>query len=110
MAQYLTSSAFSRPAVGTFGNLKRNALTGPGYWRTDASLLKKFHITERMFAEFRLEVVNLFNHVNLGNPDTFLGSPTATGFSNSGFGRITSTAFFGNDAQRNLQFAFRFNF
>ena len=109
-AQYLTSSAFSRPAVGTFGNLKRNALTGPGYWRTDASLLKKFHINETMFAEFRLEVVNLFNHVNLGNPDTFLGSKTATGFSNSGFGRITSTAFFGNDAQRNLQFAFRFNF
>src|SRR4029078_13571739 len=34
-------SAFGRPSVGTFGNLKRNALRGPGYWRVDASLLKR---------------------------------------------------------------------
>lgn len=108
--QFISNSAFTRPAAGTFGNLKRNALTGPGYWRTDASLLKKFYFTETMNAEFRLEVVNLFNHVNLGNPDTFLGSRTATGWSNSNFGKITSTAFFGNDLQRNLQFAFRFTF
>ena len=38
-------SAFSRPAKGTFGNLERNALRGPGYWRTDASLFKNFAIT-----------------------------------------------------------------
>ncbi len=61
--------------------------------------------------EFRLEVVNLFNTVNLGNPDSNLGNPTAGGgFDNANFGKITSTAFFGNDLQRNLQFAFRFTF
>jgi len=110
--QYISNSAFSPAAPGTFGNLKRNALTGPGYWRTDASILKKFYFTETMNFEFRLEVVNLFNHVNLGNPDTNLGEfNTRTGkFSNGGFGKITSTAFFGNDPQRNLQFAFRFTF
>ncbi|MBS1796344.1 MAG: TonB-dependent receptor [Acidobacteria bacterium] len=108
--QYLSNSAFTKPAAGTFGNLKRNALTGPGYWRTDASLLKKFYFNETMNVEFRLEVVNLFNHVNLGNPDSFLGSKTTTGWSNNNFGKITSTAFFGNDQQRNLQFAFRFTF
>jgi hypothetical protein len=112
-AQFISLSAFSKPAVGTFGNLKRNALTGPGYWRTDASLLKKFKFNETMNAEFRIEVVNLFNNVNLGNPESFLGdwNPTTRTWSNAGnFGKITSTAFFGNDAQRNLQFAFRFNF
>src|SRR4029077_10351646 len=37
-------SAFSRPAVGTFGNLERNALRGPGYWRVDASFFKHFEV------------------------------------------------------------------
>src|SRR5204863_6111731 len=36
------NSAFARPAAGTFGNLPRNALRGPGYWRTDFALLKRF--------------------------------------------------------------------
>src|SRR5262249_24969220 len=35
-------SVFSDPGKGKFGNLKRNAFRGPGYWRTDASLFKKF--------------------------------------------------------------------
>src|SRR4030095_13493952 len=41
-------SAFSRPEVGTFGDLPRNFLTGPGYWRVDASLVKRgaFHEKE----------------------------------------------------------------
>jgi hypothetical protein len=108
----INTDVFSKPAVGTFGNLERNALTGPGYWRTDASMLKKFRFTETMFAEFRIEVVNLFNHVNLGNPDGNIGTFSSTGVltKNLNFGKSNSTAFFGGDAQRNLQFAFRFSF
>ncbi|HWQ35712.1 MAG TPA: TonB-dependent receptor [Blastocatellia bacterium] len=98
-------SVFSKPTTpGTFGNQKRNALRGPGYWRTDASLFKKFKLTERSEAEFRVEAVNVFNHVNLGNPDTFIGSFTGSG------GIINSTAYFGADPQRNLQFALRIKF
>ncbi len=67
-------SAFGRPAAGTFGNMARNSLTGPGYQRVDASLFKKFPIG-RTNLEFRLEVVNLLNHVNLGNPNTEVGTP-----------------------------------
>src|SRR4030095_16319983 len=33
-------SAFGRPAKGTFGNLGRNQLRGPGFWQADGSLLK----------------------------------------------------------------------
>src|SRR5262249_56470902 len=33
-------SAFARPAVGTFGNLPRNDLIRPGYWRTGVSPFK----------------------------------------------------------------------
>jgi hypothetical protein len=105
-------SGFSRPGVGTFGNQKRNALRGPGYWRTDASLFKKFNFTERVFAEFRIEAVNFFNHVNLGNPDGFIGSFNAAGtlVPSGGAGVINSTAYFGSDPQRNLQFALRIKF
>jgi hypothetical protein len=109
----IDTSVFTPAPAATFGNLPRNFLDGPGYWRTDASLLKKFLINETMNIEFRLEVVNLFNTVNLGNPDSGLGSfnPVTRTWSNAAnIGKSNSTAFFGNDLQRNLQFAFRFNF
>lgn len=102
-----SGSAFGRPAPGTFGNLERNALDGPGYWRTDASLFKRFHFTERTTLEFRVEVVNLFNHVNLGFPDSTIGVP---GADNPNAGRITSTAFFGQDPMRNFQWALKLAF
>ena len=102
---------FSAPAVGTFGNQKRNALRGPGYRRTDASLFKKFKLTEKAEAEFRIEAVNLFNHVNLGNPDGFIGSFSGGKLTPSGgAGVINSSAYFGSDLQRNLQFALKFKF
>ena len=99
-------SAFGRPAAGTFGNLPRNSLTGPGYQRVDASLFKKFPIG-RTNLEFRLEVVNLLNHVNLGNPNAEVGTATDA---RPDAGLINSTAFFNADPQRNLQFALRFQF
>ena len=37
-------SAFGRPARGTFGDLERNALRGPGFWNVDASLFKRFNL------------------------------------------------------------------
>jgi hypothetical protein len=100
-------SAFSRPARGTFGNLKRNALRGPGYWRTDASLFKNFALSDASRLEIRLEAVNIFNHVNLGNPDSEVGVP---GTPNPNAGRISQTAFGNGDPQRNFQFGLRFVF
>lgn len=104
-------SGFSAPAVGTFGNQKRNSLRGPGYWRTDASLFKKFQISETKHIEFRVEAVNFFNHVNLGNPDGFIGSFSGGRLNPSGgAGTINSTAYFGSDPQRNFQFAVKYKF
>jgi hypothetical protein len=102
-----SDSAFSRPAPGTFGDLKRNAFRGPGYWRTDASLFKHFRVTGARLLEVRLEAVNLLNHVNLGNPDSEVGVP---GNNNTNAGRINSTAYGNADPQRNFQFALRFTF
>jgi len=100
-------TAFSRPALGTFGNLPRNSLVGPGYWRTDASLFKRFSVASGQAIELRVEAINLFNHVNLGNPDSEIGVP---GNDNPNAGRITSTAYGGADPMRNFQFAFKYIF
>jgi outer membrane receptor protein involved in Fe transport len=105
--KYFDTTNFSKPAVGTLGNLPRNAARGPKYWRTDASLFKKFQFTESKELEFRIEAVNLFNHVNLDLPDSNIGDPTNP---NSNAGRITSTAYGGNDPTRNFQFALKFKF
>jgi hypothetical protein len=102
-----SGSAFSRPARGTFGDLERNALRGPGYRRTDASLFKHFSLAGTRQLEIRIEAVNLFNNVNLGNPDSEIGVP---GNNNPNAGRINSTAFGNSDLQRNLQFAVKFHF
>jgi hypothetical protein len=98
-------SAFGRPARGTFGNLPRNELRGPGFWNVDASLFKRFGLGGDRNLELRVEAQNVFNHVNLGNPDSEVGVP---GNLNPNAGFITGTA--ANSVQRNLQFALRFQF
>jgi hypothetical protein len=100
-------SAFGRPARGTFGNMERNSLRGPGYWRADASIFKHVRFAGNKLIEVRIEAVNLFNHVNLGNPNSEVGVP---GNNNSDAGRINSTAYGNADPQRNLQFGFKFTF
>jgi len=105
--RWFDPTVFSKPSVGTFGDLKRNALRGPEYWRTDASLFKTFRFTESKELEFRIESVNLFNHVNLDQPDSFIGNPASP---NSHAGVISNSAYGGTDPQRNFQFALKFKF
>jgi outer membrane receptor protein involved in Fe transport len=105
--QWFDPTTFSRPAVGTLGNLPRNALRGPGYWRTDASLFKKFQFSETKELEFRFEAVNLFNHVNLDLPDSNIGDPASP---NANAGRITAVAYGQTDLMRNFQFGLKFKF
>jgi hypothetical protein len=102
-----SGSPYSQPARGTFGNMERNALRGPGYRRTDASLFKHFRLGGTRNLELRIEAVNLFNNVNLGNPDSEIGTPTDP---RTNAGRINSTAFGNSDLQRNWQFAVKFHF
>ena len=79
-----TRGPWSRPAAGSFGNVARNSFFGPHAFNMDASLSKQFRINERFNAQFRAELFNAFNHVNLGQPNATVDSPTA--------GQITSIA------------------
>jgi outer membrane receptor protein involved in Fe transport len=105
--RWFDPTVFAKPSVGTFGDLKRNALRGPKYWRTDASLFKTFRFTESKELEFRIESVNLFNHINLDQPDSFIGDPAKP---NAHAGVISGSAYGSTDPTRNFQFALKFKF
>lgn len=72
------SGPWRRPNIGTFGNVGRNPLTGPSLFNTDLSIFKNFSITERLKGQFRAEAFNIFNVVNLNNPDSCVDCNPAT--------------------------------
>jgi hypothetical protein len=79
VAQYLNQSSFSVPTNGTYGNLGRNQIYGPGFEDLDLSLLKNFPIyKERVHGQFRVEMFNVLNHTNLAAP-AYAASPSIGG-------------------------------
>ncbi len=66
---YLNPLAFSQPADGTFGNLGRNSIYGPGYRNWDFSITKNTRIAERLDLQLRVEFFNLLNHPNFALPN-----------------------------------------
>jgi hypothetical protein len=94
-----TSGPFQRPQLAQFGS-GRNAFTGPSFFNSDMSLFKNFAITERVGAQFRFEAFNVFNHVNLNNPNNCIDC--------SGSGLITSLA--PNASMRQLNFGMKVTF
>jgi hypothetical protein len=70
------------PVPGTLGTLGQRWIEGPGVIGFDANLIKKVRISESKEFEFRMDVVNLLNHPNFGDPDVNINS--------NSFGRITS--------------------
>ena len=65
----------------------------------DATLSKRFRITERSAVSFRTEGYNLFNNVNFGTPGVTMATPTALGKFSGVIG-----------APRVVQLAMRFDF
>lgn len=68
LAGIFKSTDFPTPTPGTNGNLGRNTFRGPGYIQTDASLSKKFAVTERVSLQLKLDAYNAPNRVNLLEP------------------------------------------
>jgi hypothetical protein len=88
-------------AVSSFGDLGRNVVTGPAFNNTDLSIMKNTVIAEKIQAQFRVEVFDVLNHANLGQPGNVVGSPN--------FGRITTTRFPTGElgSSRQVQFGIR---
>src|SRR5207249_10198151 len=66
--QWFNEAAFAAPAAGTFGNVHRNQLTGPGLTTTNLSLSKTFTIWEQVKLQVRGDANNAFNHPSFGLP------------------------------------------
>jgi hypothetical protein len=87
---WFNRACYTLPAVGTVGNLGKNTVRGPGYTAADFSLSKDTKILERINAQFRAEVFNIFNHTNFGLPA--LNAFTAVGGLNGSPAGITGNA------------------
>ncbi len=100
--EYFYPAAFSTPVTGTFGNVGRDSLTGPGLAELDLSATKKFEITERVNLQFRAEFFNILNHANFNTPNPIVFSSATSGALTSA-GLITSTS----TTSRQIQFGLK---
>jgi len=101
-------AAFSLPAAGTFGNLQRDFLPGPGTVVVDFATMKETQIKERVRLQFRAEFFNILNHPNfaLPNASAFVQAADGGGNPNPTFGKITATT----TSSRQIQFALKLLF
>jgi hypothetical protein len=82
---YFNPACYTLQPIGTEGDVGRDSMYGPGLFNVDFAVIKHTRITDKVDSEFRTEIFNLVNRVNLGfpNPAVFAG-PTA--------GQITTLA------------------
>ena len=75
-AQWITGSGLATPALGVWGNLPYDAVRGPGRDNWNLSVFKNFVISETRGSQFelRLETFNTFNHPQIKDVPTGLGS------------------------------------
>lgn len=96
-SRWFNPDAFGRPALYTFGNSAPGAIVGPALHVLDTGIQKNFRFSEQKYLQFRWEMFNAMNEVNLGTPVTMIGV-TATG-------QITSAG-----EARQMQFGLKFAF
>jgi carboxypeptidase family protein len=105
-----SASVFALPynaaGIAHFGNLPRNVIIGPGFGNTDFSIIKNVALAGSARVQLRLEVFNLFNRANLGQP----GRIASVG--STSFGVISDTRVPTGDSgsARQIQFAIKFLF
>jgi hypothetical protein len=111
--QWFNPAAFTAPYPGTFGNVGRDTLTGPGLTELDLALAKSTTIHERLRAQFRAEFFNVLNHSNFTTPNAVVFSsgptpktPTVEAAASPTAGVISATA----TTSRQIQFGLKLLF
>jgi carboxypeptidase family protein/TonB-dependent receptor-like protein len=84
VSQWFDPAAFSTPAIGAWGNVGFDSVTGPGRDNWNLSLFKNFLLSESRGSrlELRVETFNTWNHTQFNGVSNTL--------SNSNFGQVTS--------------------
>lgn len=91
--------AYQRPALGTFGNSAIGTERMPAFFNVDASIGKRFAITETHSLQFRAEVFNVPNMTMFAQPNANISAPAT-------FGLITNQS----NNPRNIQFGLKYIF
>ena len=95
--RWFNTDAFVAAPVERRGNAKVGMIQGPHWRQADVSLRKAFNFRGTMKVRLDVDVFNVFNTVNLNNPNTQVD--------NSAYGTITSARI-----PRQTQFSLRFEF
>ena len=103
--QWFNPQAFLPPANGTYGNVGRDSLTGPGLTELDFSASKNTRVTERVGLQFRAEFFNILNHTNFLTPNEVVYTSATSGISPTA-GVITATS----TTSRQIQFGAKVQF
>jgi hypothetical protein len=91
---------WARPGAGQIGNVGRDSFAGPSSFQSDIAVAKTVAMTESANLGLRADVFNVFNKVNLGNPNPCVDC--------KGGGVIGSLA--PGAKQRSFQFSVRIQF
>jgi hypothetical protein len=94
-SRWFDTTAFVRPATGTYGNSGQSIIYGPGVNNLDLTFTKITRWGENRRVEFRTELFNALNHGQFLRPNTTVGTPQ--------FGTITAA----RDG-RQIQFGMKF--
>jgi hypothetical protein len=95
--KWFNTGAFVTPAVGSYGDARRNSIVGPGSLVFDMALTKVYTLKDNRMLEVRAQASNVFNRPQYASIDTTVDSPT--------FGQVTSVG-----AMRAIQTTARFRF
>jgi len=104
-SRWFNTAAFAVTPMGQWGNATRNPLHLPGYNNIDLAANKYFRFSESANVQFRAEMFNFVNHVNLGAPGTSILAPNTFGIITSGSQGPGATG-----DQRIIQLGLKFQF
>jgi hypothetical protein len=95
--QYLNKAAFAIVPVNPASNapvrpgtLGRRAVYAPNWWNTNMSLSKRLRFTEQYNLQFRIDMINFFNHTNFGSATSGV-SGIDNVINDPNFGQYTAT-------------------
>ena len=108
ITNWFNPGAFTQPANGTFGNVRRNSLYGPGLDVVNLSGSKIFSVWESIKLQIRADAQNAFNHPSFGVPgDASLGGSNGPGTPfTTGTTTINTLTVYGRNVQLGARLTF----
>jgi hypothetical protein len=63
--RWFSTTAFADAAANTYSSTRRGQNYNPGYDSVDLAVVKNTPVNKRVSAQFRADIINIFNHTNL---------------------------------------------